>query len=56
MANFTLDRVARMYEHYFQMVHNVYTGKGWYTEDEHTDELEWLNRYYPAGIKTAPQA
>ena len=56
MANFTLDRVARMYEHYFKMVHNVYTGKGWYTEDEHTDELEWLNRYYPSGVKTAPHA
>jgi glycosyltransferase involved in cell wall biosynthesis len=51
MSNFTLDRVARMYEHYFTMVYNVYNGKGWYHEDPHSDELEWLNRYYPSGIK-----
>jgi glycosyltransferase involved in cell wall biosynthesis len=47
MQNYSLDRVGRMYEHYFRMVHNVYTGKGWYAEDDHADGLEWLNRYYP---------
>lgn len=50
MNNFSLDRVARMYEHYFQMVWNVYTNDGWYAQDSHEDELEWLKRYYPNGV------
>jgi len=44
--NFTLDRVAGMYEEYFQMVLDVYTGKGWYQTHDRS-ELDWLKREYP---------
>jgi hypothetical protein len=30
--NFTLEKVAPMYEKYFQDVLNVYEGKGWYAD------------------------
>jgi glycosyltransferase involved in cell wall biosynthesis len=45
--NFTLDRVAPMYEEYFQNVLDVYTGKGWY-ERHDRNNLDWLARQYPA--------
>lgn len=38
VANFTLDTVARMYERYFQMVHDVEFGEGWYAM--HDDDAE----------------
>jgi glycosyltransferase involved in cell wall biosynthesis len=44
--NFSLERVAPMYEKYFQDVLNVYTGEGWY---EKVDELalDALVKEYP---------
>ena len=50
MNNFTLDRVGKMYEEYFQMVWDVYTNDGWYQRHTERTDLEWLNRYYPKGI------
>jgi glycosyltransferase involved in cell wall biosynthesis len=44
--NFTLDKVATMYEEYFQSVLDVYTGKGWYQSHDR-DNLDWLKRQYP---------
>ena len=44
--NFTLDKVAKMYEEYFQMVLDVYTGKGWY-QTHNRSELDWLKKEYP---------
>jgi FkbM family methyltransferase len=44
--NFTLDKVATMYEEYFQSVLDVYTGNGWY-EPHNRDNLDWLKRQYP---------
>ena len=44
--NFTLDRVAPMYEEYFQMVLDVHTGNGWYEPHNRTN-LDWLKRQYP---------
>jgi glycosyltransferase involved in cell wall biosynthesis len=44
--NFTLDKVAGMYEEYFQMVLDVYTGKGWY-QTHNRSELDWLKKEYP---------
>lgn len=45
--NFSLDRVALMYEEYFQMVMDVYQGGGWYTRHPERKELGWLSRSYP---------
>lgn len=46
MNNFTMDRISQMYEEYFDMVHNVYTGKGWYERNSNKN-LNWLNKEYP---------
>lgn len=45
--NFTLDRVAHMYEEYFQSVLNVYTGNGWYESNAARADLAWLEKTYP---------
>ena len=42
--NFTFDKVADMYEEYFNMVLNVYTGNGWYETNPHRCSLGWLDR------------
>jgi glycosyltransferase involved in cell wall biosynthesis/SAM-dependent methyltransferase len=45
--NFLLDRVAPMYEEYFQSVLDVYTGAGWYQEHPERNDLAWLKRTIP---------
>ena len=45
--NFTLDRVAPMYEEYFQLVLDVFTGKGWYQDHPDRNDLAWLKRPVP---------
>jgi glycosyltransferase involved in cell wall biosynthesis len=44
--NFTLERVAPMYEEYFQNVLDVHEGKGWY-ELHNRDDLDWLKKQLP---------
>jgi glycosyltransferase involved in cell wall biosynthesis len=44
--NFSLERVAKMYEEFFWSVMAVATGKGWYESKART-ELDWLTRWYP---------
>jgi glycosyltransferase involved in cell wall biosynthesis len=44
--NFSLDKIAPMYEKYFQDILNVYTGKGWYTENKENN-LDALFKEYP---------
>jgi hypothetical protein len=52
MANFTMDKVATMYEEYFQMVHDVHTNKGWYQIHEDRKDIDWLYKQYPkVGIR-----
>jgi glycosyltransferase involved in cell wall biosynthesis len=46
--NYSMERVGRMYEEYFQRVHRLF-GAGWYQPNEERRELEWLTRYYPIG-------
>ena len=45
--NFTLDKVADMYEEYFQNVLNVYTGNGWYQSSTERNDLNWLSKTLP---------
>jgi len=49
--NFSLEKVAKMYEKYFTDVLNVYTGAGWYAESS-SECLQSLYKKYPnkAGI------
>jgi glycosyltransferase involved in cell wall biosynthesis len=44
--NFTLEKVAPMYEEYFQNVLDVHTNKGWYEKHERND-LAWLKKDIP---------
>ena len=46
--NYSIERVGRMYEEYFQRIHRLFD-QGWYQPNEERKELEWLNRYYPLG-------
>jgi len=52
--NFSLDRVAPMYEEYFQGVLDVYAGKGWYQEHSDRTQLDWLRRTIPAKASITP--
>jgi glycosyltransferase involved in cell wall biosynthesis len=45
--NFTLDKVGKMYEEYFQSVLNVYGGNGWYEKNDARGDLNWLHKQYP---------
>jgi glycosyltransferase involved in cell wall biosynthesis len=45
--NFSLERVADLYEEYFFSVRNIYGGKGWYEENPTRASLDWLRRYPP---------
>jgi glycosyltransferase involved in cell wall biosynthesis len=45
-GNYSMDRVGKMYEEYFQRIHRLF-GKGWYEGNESRKELAWLERYYP---------
>ncbi len=46
--NYSLDRVADMYDEYFYSVRNIFSGKGWYADNLWRSNLDWLNRYLPA--------
>ena len=45
--NFTLEKVAPMYEKYFNDVMDVYTGKGWYSDG---NDINAMERFYPSII------
>ena len=47
--NFSLEKVAKMYEKYFTDVLNVYTGEGWYAQLD-GQCLDSLYKQYPSKI------
>jgi glycosyltransferase involved in cell wall biosynthesis len=47
VANFSCERVAKMYEEYFGMLYGLH-GPGWPAPNEGRTELDWLNREYPS--------
>jgi glycosyltransferase involved in cell wall biosynthesis/SAM-dependent methyltransferase len=49
LANYSLDRVALMYEEYFQRLLNI-RGEGWYTENSNRTQLDCRRRVYPDGV------
>lgn len=48
--NFSLEKVAPMYEEYFQMVYDVYTSEGWYKKHPDRKNMNWLSRNHPGLI------
>jgi glycosyltransferase involved in cell wall biosynthesis len=46
IANYSMERVGKMYEEYFQRVYRLYD-RGWYQPNDERSELNWLERYYP---------
>lgn len=45
--NFSLDKVAVMYEEYFQSVLNIYNGKGWYEPNPNRVDLNYNGKVFP---------
>ena len=45
--NFSLEKVAIMYEEYFQSVLNVYNGQGWYEVNDSRQNLDYMKKEYP---------
>jgi glycosyltransferase involved in cell wall biosynthesis/2-polyprenyl-3-methyl-5-hydroxy-6-metoxy-1,4-benzoquinol methylase len=45
--NFSLEKVAPMYEEFFQNILNVYYGKGWYEPNYERHDLNFLKKDYP---------
>ena len=48
MKNFSLERIALMYEEYFETLRQVYNGKGFYASNDERTQLDWLKRYVPS--------
>lgn len=47
-GNFSMERVALMYDEFWRAVINVYEGKpGWYAENPERMNLDWLMRDFP---------
>lgn len=46
--NFSLDKVATMYEEYFSNIRRINNKTGWYTPNNKRDNLDWATRIYPS--------
>jgi len=45
VKNYSLDRVAKMYQEYFEQLQGLF-GKGWYEPNPTRTELDWLKKEY----------
>ncbi|MHA2279958.1 MAG: glycosyltransferase [Promethearchaeota archaeon] len=48
LKNFSLERVASMYQEYFDMVYTLWDKQGWYKINSKRDNMKWLERYIPS--------
>lgn len=48
--NFSLEKVAKMYEEYFQAVLNIHTGNGWYEPNPNRTDLDYNRKQYPTCV------
>ena len=53
--NFSLEKVAPMYEEFFQNILNVYDGNGWYERNYDRQNLDFLKKDYPLENKIEVQ-
>jgi glycosyltransferase involved in cell wall biosynthesis len=47
LRNFSLEKVAGMYEEYFQAVLNIHGGQGWYEENPWRSNMDYAKKHYP---------
>jgi glycosyltransferase involved in cell wall biosynthesis len=46
-TNFSFERIAPMYEEYFNSLRPIFTGKGFYQLNPGRKDLDWMRKYYP---------
>ncbi len=51
IANYSLDRVAKMYDEYFHMIMDLNEPEGWYKGNHQRTELDWLKKDH-SGLQT----
>ena len=44
--NYTLEKIGKMYEEYFDMVLNFYQYQSWYKSNTHRKNFDWLTKNY----------
>jgi glycosyltransferase involved in cell wall biosynthesis/2-polyprenyl-3-methyl-5-hydroxy-6-metoxy-1,4-benzoquinol methylase len=47
LKNFSLEKVAKMYEEYFQAVLNIHGGQGWYEPNPGRRDMDYAVKHYP---------
>lgn len=52
VANYSFDKVGKMYKEYFQSIKDLSAPTGWYTEHPERTEYESLTKIYPKEPKT----
>jgi glycosyltransferase involved in cell wall biosynthesis/SAM-dependent methyltransferase len=47
LHNFSLEKVADMYEEFFSAVLNIHGGRGWYEPNDARTEMDYKTKHYP---------